>query len=209
MKTELPLEMRALVDRAEIMQVVQDWALCRDTGRWDQLRRAYTPDATMHTTWFVGTAGDFVDQSIEAAKRGARAQHFIGGSSIELNGDRAIAETRMILLLRSALQGVEVDVTCYGRFYDRFVRYDGRWRIKKRVPIYEKDRLDLVDPAASLKLDAAQLASYPEGYRHVAYTQATGGARVTPGLPTPGSDALTQLYAEGGAWLQEIPRSEA
>ncbi len=200
-KPPTPEAMQAYMDRAAITQVVQDWALARDTGRWDRLRSAYAADGTMHTTWFVGSAEEFVQRSMEAAQNGARAQHFIGATSIELSANRAIAETRMVLLLRAPLQGVEVDVTCYGRFYDFFVRDQGQWRIKKRVPIYEKDRLDPVDPAASVKLDAAELARYPEGYRHLAYVQASGGGSVTQGLPTPNSDVLTDLYAEGAAWL--------
>ena len=193
--------MQACIDRMAITQVVQDWALARDTGRWERLRSAFTADGTMCTTWFAGSADEFVRRSMEAMKRGARVQHFIGSTSIDLDGDRAIAETRMVLLLRASLQGTEVDVTCYGRFYDHFVRDAGQWRIKMRAVIYEKDRLDPVDPSASVKLDATELARYPDGYRHVAYVQASGGINVTLGLPTPGSDALLNLYAAGEAWL--------
>ena len=193
--------MQACIDRIAITQVVQDWALARDTGRWERLRSAFTADGTMQATWFAGKADEFVRRSMEAVKRGARAQHFMGVTSIELNGDRAIAESRMILLLRGPVHGVEVDVTCYGRFYDFFVRDAGHWRIRTRSVIYEKDRLDPVDPAASVKLDAAQLARYPEGYRHVAYLQASAGMSVTQGLPTPNSEALSRLYAEAEASL--------
>ena len=199
-----PTDLKALhtlLDRAAITQVVQDWGLARDAGRWDRLRSLYTPDGTMHTTWFVGSAAEFVDRSIEAAQKGARAQHFIGAASIEINGDKAIAETRMILMVRGNLQGAEVDVTCYGRFYDRFVKHEGTWRIRQRVPIYEKDRLDPLDPSARVELDAQMLASHPDGYRHLAYLQSSGGARITEDLPTPNSAALARLYAEGDAWL--------
>ena len=40
-----------------------------------------------------------------------------------------------------------------------------------RQPIYEKDRLDPVDPATTLKLDPTLLTQFPEGYRHLAYVQ--------------------------------------
>ena len=93
-------------------------------------------------------------------------------------------------------------MTCYGRSYDRFVRLGGEWRIGRRDMIYEKDRLDPVDPAAVVKLDAKELARYPAGYRHLAYLQASGGARITLDLPVPGSDALARLYAEGEKWLK-------
>ena len=194
----------ARADRADINAVVNDWALARDSGRWDRLRECFTRDAVMYTTWFVGPAEEFVARSMEAAKRpGARGAHFIGGCSVELAGDRAIAETRMILLLRAALDGVEVDVTCYGRFYD-FFRYErDAWRIAKRVPIYEKDRIDPLDPNARLALDHAALARLPEGYRHLAWVQSRGGSTPTQGLPTPGGEALAKLYAEGAEWLVE------
>ena len=190
-----------LLDRAAITQVVQDWSLARDTGRWDELRSFYTPDATMHTTSFVGSAAEFVERSMAAARNGARAQHFIGAASITLRGEKAIAETRMVLLVRGMLDGVEVDATCYGRFHDRFDKAEGQWRIQQRVPVYEKDRLDPVDPAATVTLKPELLARHPDGYRYLAYLQAHGGAAITPDFPVPNSDSLARLYAEGAAWL--------
>lgn len=192
------------VDKAAVREAVENWALWRDTGRWDALLRLYTSDAIVHTTWFVGSAREFVERCKEAAARGgARGQHFVGAVSVEVNGDRAIAEARVVLLVRAPLQGVEVDVTCYCRFYDWFVRAEGAWRIHMRGGIYEKDRIDPVDPAQRIALDPAVLARFPHAYRHIAYVQSSGGARITPDLPMPGSKALERLYAEGAAWLGE------
>ena len=190
------------IDKAQIREAVENWALYRDTGRWDELLALYTPDAIVHTTWFVGTAREFVNRGREAAKKtGPRAQHFVGSVSVEVNGDRAIAEARAMLLLRAPLQGIEVDVTCYCRFYDHFLRSDGAWRIKMRGGIYEKDRLDPVTPGELVRLDPAVLARFPPSYRHLAYVQSSGGLTITMDLPTPGSAALERLYAEGRAWL--------
>jgi len=187
--------------RTEIMQAVANWALWRDSGRWEKLASLYTPEAIQHTTWFVGPAAEFIAR-IRSRPSDGRSQHFIGACAVELNGERAIAETRLVLLVRGTLQGTEVDVTCYGRSYDRFVRTAEGWRIARREMIYERDRLDPVAPDAQLKLDAGQLARHPAGYRHLAYLQAAGGASITPDLPTPGSAALTRLYAEGERWLK-------
>lgn len=192
---------QAGIEKAAIREAVENWALWRDSGRWEELASVYTPDAIVHTTWFVGPASEFIHRSREAARRGARSQHFIGAVCVEIKGERAIAESRMMLLVRAMLEGVEVDVTCHGRFYDWFVRTERGWRIRMRNGIYEKDRVDPVDPSARLSLDAAKLARYPHGYRHLAYLQASGGASITPDLPTPGSAALERLYAEGRAWL--------
>jgi hypothetical protein len=194
--------MSELSDRLAIAQAVQNWALWRDTGQWDRLRRLYTPDAKVHTTWFVGSAHEFIERSNESAKKGARVQHFVGASSVDLNGDKAIAESRIMLLVRAALEGTEVDVTCHGRFYDRFLRQAGEWRIAERIGIYEKDRIDPVVPGTLVKLDPTALARYPEGYRHLAYVQAIAGARITLDLPVPGSDVLTRVYEEGSEWLR-------
>jgi hypothetical protein len=196
-----PTALQQLLDRAAITQVVQDWGLARDSGRWEQLRNCYTADGVMYTTWFVGPADEFVKRSSEAALRGSKAQHFIGAATIDIQGDKALAETRMILMTRGLVHGVEVDITCYGRFFDQFVRQPDAWRIEKRVPIYEKDRMDVLDPAAQLSLDPVLLASQPEGYRHLAYLQAQGGATIPEGLPTPRSEVLERLYAQGRAWL--------
>ena len=198
--------LQALLDRSAIIQAIQNWGFFRDDKQWAKLRDLYTADGRMTTTWTVATADEFIHpcQGLAGKAGGRKAMHSIGVSTVELNGNRALAETRMTLLVRGLLDGVEVDVTCYGRTYDRFVKEpDGAWRIKERVPIYEKDRVDPVDPAASLKLDPARLARYPYGYRHLACLQTQDGATITPDLPVPGSESLQRLYAAGRAWLAE------
>jgi hypothetical protein len=102
---------------------------------------------------------------------------------------------------RAAVDGVEVDVTCSGRFYDFLELRDGRWGIVRRQPIYERDRLDVVDPSASVKLDQAKLASLPYGYRHLGYVQEAQGQRVLRGLPGLRGPEVELLYEEGAAWL--------
>lgn len=189
------------LDRQDIAAVIADWALCRDTGRWDRLRSLYAPGATMQTTWFDGPAQEFIDRSVTSFGGKVRAQHFIGVSTIDVEGGRATAETRVILLIRAPLEDVQVDVTCYGRFYDFFVRLDDAWRIQKRIPVYEKDRIDAVDPAAQPRLKPDLLSTFAEGYRHLAYVQAQGGATLPQGLIEPKSKAERSLYKDGARWL--------
>ena len=96
---------------------------------------------------------------------------------------------------------------CHGRFYDLFVKTNSEWRIQKRVPIYEKDRLDPVDPSISPKLDPAKLSSIAEGYRHLAYVQSLAGAALTKDLITPGSLEEVEFYPRGTEWLGSGSRS--
>jgi len=187
-------------DKLAIAEVIQNWALWRDTGNFDALRSTFHPDATMTATWFSGPAKDFIARA-ETRKPGGRSAHFVGGSSVRLNGDKALAETPILLLLRESVDDVEVDVTCHGRFFDRLVRHEGAWTILRRGVIYEKDRIDPVSPDATLTLDPAILSRFPEGYRHVAYVQSKRGMNVATDRPTLPSPELDVLYREANAWL--------
>jgi hypothetical protein len=129
------------------------------------------------------------------------AQHALGGTTVRVSGDRALAETRMTILLRTEVDAVEVDITAWGRFVDRLVCAQGEWRLVQRDPIHEKDRLDPVDPQANLKLDPTRLAAQPRAYRHIAYVQSLGGARITPDLIEHNSPAQQALYDACDRWL--------
>ena len=72
-----------------------------------------------------------------------------------------------------------------------------------RQPIYEKDRLDPVDPAAALKLDSEVLRRFPEGYRHLAYLQTQIGYEVKRDMPGLRGPEVEALYRRGRAWLEE------
>lgn len=189
-------------DKQEIGELIQCWAFWRDTGEWDSLLSAFHPQGKMVATWFSGGAKEFVAGSKAAWDRGARSSHFVGGSRITVRGAKAIAESRMVLMVRSVLDGEEVDVTCYGRFYDHMVKHEGAWRILERRCIYEKDRLDPVRPGAVVVLDQALLKRFPEGYQHVAYVQSRSGMKVLEDLVVLRSPAREQMYRDGTAWLE-------
>lgn len=192
-------------DVLAIERLLRDWGLWRDTCRWDELRAAYAPHAHMKTTWFSGLADDFIEASRAAASRPAIVLHAMGPSTIEVRGDRAVAETRVTLLVRDTLDGVEVDVTCYGRFVDCLVKLSDRWAILSRVPIYEKDCIAPVRPGAVLMIDEPALASLPSGYRHLAYLQSRGGARIQLDIPQHNSEEQRKTYAQAQSWLRGSP----
>lgn len=127
--------------------------------------------------------------------------HFLGGSAIELAGERAVAQTKMTISQRATIEGVPCDVVCTGRFYDFLCKHKGEWRLLHRQPIYEKDRIDPVDPAAVLVLDANALAGFPEGYRHLAYIQTRIGYRVKLDMPQLKGPVVEELYRRGTRWL--------
>jgi SnoaL-like domain len=191
----------ALLDRLAIIEVVNNWVLWSDAGDWERFATVWHDDAWMTATWFQGPAKEFQRARKAGFERGVSIIHFLGGTTVELGGDRAIAQTKMTINQRAAVDGVVVDVVCTGRFYDFFAKRSGRWAIARRQPIYEKDRLDPLEPGRKLDLDPALLARFPEGYRHLGYLQTKAGFDVRLGLPGLRGAEVAKLYAEGAAWL--------
>ena len=189
--------MTETADRQAIRDLVENWAVWRDAGDWDRFRTLWHPDGRMMATWFQGTADEFITVSQEGFARGVRILHFLGGTSIDRADDRAIAQTKMTISQRALVHEVLCDVVCTGRFYDFLERGASRWVLVLRQPIYEKDRLDPVDPAARLELDRAQLERFPEGYRHLAYLQTNIGYQVKTNMPGLTGPEVEALYRQG------------
>jgi hypothetical protein len=184
-----------------IRDLVENWALWRDAGDWDRFATVWHDDGFMMATWFQGPATEFIRVSREGFERGVSILHFLGGTSIDLAGDRAIAQTKMTISQRAEVHEVDCDVVCTGRFYDFLERRCGRWGIVLRQPIYEKDRLDPVNPAATLRLDDELLGRFPVGYRHLAYVQTGIGYQVKRDMPGLVGPAVQRLYRRGADWL--------
>ena len=188
-------------DKVIIRELVENWAVWRDARLWDRFRTVWHAEGRMMATWFQGSYEEFIKANDEGWARGVRILHFLGGSSIDVRDDRAIAQTKMTISQRAPVEGIICDVVCTGRFYDFFARRDGRWGLVLRQPIYEKDRLDPVDPSAELVLDRELLDRFPEGYRHLAYLQTKIGYRVKPDMPGIEGPEVDALYSRGARWL--------
>lgn len=188
-------------DERVIRDLVEKWAVWRDARLWDKFRTVWHADGRMMATWTQGGYEHFIKVSDDGWAKGVRILHFLGGSAIEVRGPRAIAQTKMTISQRAPIEGVVCDVVCTGRFYDFFEKRGGRWGLVLRQPIYEKDRLDALDPSATLKLDAALLAQFPEGYRHLAYLQTRIGYTVKRDMPGLDGPEVSRLYVDGEAWL--------
>ena len=200
-------------DKLAIREVIENWALWRDAGDWERFATVWHDDGWMTATWFQGPASEFIRVSREGFEKGVSILHFLGGFTCDITGSRAVSQTKMTINQRATVDEVLVDVVCTGRFYDFLEKRvpvrlkadtpsdHGRWAIVRRQPIYEKDRMDPVDPAASLVLDPDRLARFPEGYRHLAYLQSKIGFPVKNNLPGLRGPAVLKLYDEGRAWL--------
>jgi len=204
-------------EKLAIREVIENWALWRDAGDWERFATVWHDDGWMTATWFQGPASEFIRVSREGFEKGVSILHFLGGFTCDISGSRAVSQTKMTINQRALVDDVLVDVVCTGRFYDFLEKRaavrlkpdttsdEGRWAIVRRQPIYEKDRMDPVDPAASLTLDPERLARFPEGYRHLAYLQSKVGFPVKNNLPGLRGPAVQKLYDEGRGWLAGSP----
>jgi hypothetical protein len=194
-----------IYDRLAIRAVVENWVIWRDAGDWERFRAVWHTDGWMMATWFQGTAEEFIRVSREGWDRGVNILHSLGGTSIDLVGSRAIAQTKMTISQRAPVHDVTCDVVCTGRFYDFFEKRDDLWGIVLRQPIYEKDRLDPVNPSAAPSLETELLESFPVGYRHLAYLQTQLGYNVKPDMPGLKGPEVEALYSRAAAWLAGEP----
>jgi SnoaL-like domain len=192
-----------------IRQMVERWAVWRDAGDWERFATVWHPEGVMMATWFQGPFRDFIRVTQEGWDKGVSILHFLGGTAVEVSGERAISQTKMTISQRGMVEGasgpVLCDVVCTGRFYDFVEKHEGQWKMLHRQPIYEKDRIDPVDSSATLSLDQKALAGFPEGYRHLAYIQTRMGYAVKLDMPMLKGPVVGELYKRGARWLAGAP----
>lgn len=124
-----------------IRELLQNWVVWRDAGDWERFRSVWHSDGRMMATWTQGTADEFIAVSKAGWAKGVSILHFLGGTSVDRAGARAVSQTKMTISQRAEVEGVLCDVLCTGRFYDFLEKRQGRWGIVLRQPIYEKDRM--------------------------------------------------------------------
>ena len=190
-----------MMDRLTIREAVENWVLWRDRGDWTRFRTIWHPDGKMTATWFQGGFEQFMKRSQAGFDNGVRVLHALGGSAIDVVGDRATAETKMTIHQRAAVEGVLCDVACMGRSYDLFERRGGKWGLVLRQHVYDMDRLGPVDPGNRVVLDRSVLERFPDAYRHLAYVQQSQGLEIRRDLPCAGSVEAEAVLRSGTRWL--------
>jgi len=191
------------IDVMEIRDLIERWAVYRDSFIWDKFQTIWHDDGVMAATWTIGSYKDFIKNTQEGLKRGLNIMHILGGSAIEVNGTRAVAMTKFMILQRAVVEGVLCDVTCYARHYDLWEKRDGRWGLVYRETIADKDRMDPVYPGETVELDPELLEQFPKEYRFLGYLQTRAGYDVNKDCPRLSGGASTDaLYKKGEDWLK-------
>ena len=190
-------------DKYACAELIQAWGLYRDQGKWPELLATFVPEGQIAVSWFSGSFPEFVERCRKSFDAGQRSKHHIFPSIVRVAGERAVAETNIVILVRQKIDGVLADMTSYARFLDRLERRSGRWAIVERTAIYERDRLDPVEPSEAFgKLfTATDLSVYPEAYRYMAARLVAAGRALAPVVYRDGSPHTDQVYVRYDAWL--------
>lgn len=194
-----------MIDKLEIRELLENWVIWRDSGMWEKFRSVWHPEGRMMATWTQGTGDEFIEMNKAGWAKGVVILHFLGGTNVLSNGTRAVTQTKMTISQRAIVHGVECDVVCTGRFFDLLEKRDGKWGMILRQPIYEKDRLDAVNPNETVELDREKLLSFPMGYRHLAYIQSAIGYPIEMDMPGLKGERVQELYQIGDEWLEGKP----
>src|SRR3954471_3753517 len=94
-------------DKSACAELILAWGLHRDQRRWDELLATFHPEGEIAVSWFRGAFWEFV----EHCKRGGRSKHLIQPPLVRVSGERAVAETSVVILVRQKIEDVMVDMT--------------------------------------------------------------------------------------------------
>jgi hypothetical protein len=190
-------------DKYACAELIQAWGFYRDQGKWPELLATFAPEGQISVSWFSGAFREFVDRCRRSFEAGQRSKHHILPSTVRVKGERAVAETNIVIMVRQKIGGVAVDMTSYARFLDRLERQGGRWMILERAAIYEQDRLDPVEPSEAFDqlFKTTDLSVYPEQYRYMAARLVAAGRALAPVVYRDGAPETAQLYTRYDTWL--------
>jgi ketosteroid isomerase-like protein len=196
-------------DEHQIASLLIRWGHARDSDDWETLARCFHDDATIHISWISGPAKDFIARSqvmATARKPGDHNKHVISGPWIRVNGDHAFSRCHVNLYIRTTIDGHEFDLQSWFRFFDLLEKRDNAWRIVKRTAVYEKDRLDPVDPRGTPKdfFTGIDLSAFPASAKFLCYRQLRSGRPPSTDIISAHSDKDRALRDEGERWLENV-----
>ncbi len=198
--------LQAVMDKFEIIENCTVSLCCRDTADWTRLGQCFHPDARLTTSWFDGTAREFVEQSrnmMEGHHSGDTQRHLMGNPRVMIKGHRAVCEYMLILFQGRTLDGYEFDLESWAMVLDLCERRDGVWLISKRSIIYEKGRMDPHVPGSVPQsyFDQLDLSRYPAAMKFHLYRNEKSSGRVPQKLNLKGSPEEKAVRQGAEDWL--------
>ena len=175
----LPQSVLHAADVSSLSQLVLLERESRDLGRWSRMRACYHPGSRVRLSWFSGTGDEFVDASIEMARRGLQAQHRMGPPLVRIKAGRAVASASAIIDIPEKLGNTEVRLQSYALFLYRVEKREGRWGIMYFDAIYLHDELTSDIPGVPVPAVIEDLTQFRASYRMLSYMLSRKGYKAS------------------------------
>jgi hypothetical protein len=135
-------EIRALLDKQAITEVIHSYSRAVDRGDEALLRSCYHDNAIEdHGGSFLGPASDYIAAILPALHSDRLMTHTVTNILIELDGpDAALSECYYLSFARYPAAEPPFETLTLARAIDRFERRDGTWRIARRRLRWEWNR---------------------------------------------------------------------
>lgn len=135
-------DLRSLLDKQAIIEVILSYSRAVDRGDEALLRACYHEDAVEdHGGSFLGPARDYIEAILPALNSDRLMTHTVTNILIELESpDAALSECYYLSFARYPAAEPPFETLTLARAVDRFERRDGVWRIARRTLRWEWNR---------------------------------------------------------------------
>ncbi|GAA5868611.1 hypothetical protein JCM1840_005508 [Sporobolomyces johnsonii] len=202
------------LERFKVRELMEGFPAHRDACEWSKLRALFAlEEAYVFTTWSGGVPIDeFIEISEAGFAKGVKIAHRVNGGTVDLAtsgpaaGKRALGKLKATITQRFVMPAegggdceVDVDADCRLCFFVE-KKADGSWKNHFFKGFYDKDRAHPVDPRKIPKYDDTKLASFPDGYRYLAYGQ-SAAYKIKLDLPQSRGEEHDHFYQCFIDWL--------
>lgn len=137
-------DIRKLLDRAAISDLMQRYTRGVDQRDWDQVASCFTSDATLDYGLESGGVEKMVDWLRQGVEVFDSTMHFIEPRIVEMDGNRATVDTYALAYHRRTEAGQRRELVVKLRYLDELARAGEAWLIRKRTVEYVLGREDEV-----------------------------------------------------------------
>ena len=120
-------------DHRQLDELVANYASCADGRRFDEMAELFTEDAVLVTPMGTREGRSSIGEAMRGLERYERTFHLVGQSRRWVEDGALRGETYCIAHhFNDDGAGGTKDRVMYIRYYDRYERVDGAWRIARR-----------------------------------------------------------------------------
>lgn len=133
MDPALEQQLRELLDKQAIFDLINAYCNAADRHDQDKMRALYHEDAIdEHGQFARGPAKDFIDRLPDIQKPMAILHHNVTTVNLKLDGDRAEGEVYILAFHQVRHEQELFDVFIGGRYFDKYQKRDGLWKFSHR-----------------------------------------------------------------------------